>query len=383
MRATLYRVCCVESTKESSRSEVLFNRMKSSDVFRKGRLVAKVLTGAWRDSNLPELDLSASDLDEVTPLLYGSGTAALGWHRLSKTQLRETAAADQLHQAYRLQSLHSELQEQKIEKIFRLLREAGVEVILAKGWAAARRYPDKVLRPYGDIDLCVRPRHYKLAEKIVAGAEARDCWVDLHRQFSEIDERALDDLFSRSQVVSLGSEQIRILGLEDQLALSSIHLLRHGAWRPLWLCDVGVIIENLPEDFDWQICLGTNPTRTDWILSAMRLAKELLGANTERAPAAANAALPGWLVESVLKQWENPTAINQPPMSHPVPIVELLKRPSGLIDGLRQRWPNPILATISVNGRFNDYPRLPYQMANCLSRLGRVLLNRPGELHEH
>lgn len=357
--------------------------MKSSDAFRKGRLVAKVLSGAWRDSNLPALDLSESDLDEVTPLLYDSGTAALGWHRVSGTHLRETASAELLHQAYRLLSLHSELHEQKIEKAFRLLREAGIEVILAKGWAAARRYHDKVLRPYGDIDLCVHPRHYKLAEEILVTSEAQDCWVDLHQHFSEIAERTVDDLFSRSQVVSLRSEQIRILALEDQLALSSIHLLKHGAWRPLWLCDVGVMIENLPENFDWQTCLGINPTRASWILCAMRLAKELLGANTERVPAAANTALPGWLVDSVLKEWENPTAVNQPPMSHPVPIVELLKRPSGLMDGLRQRWPNPILATISVNGRFNDYPRLPYQMANCLSRLGRVLLSRPGQLQEH
>ena len=357
--------------------------MKSSDAFRKGRLVAKVLSGAWRDSNLPELDLSESDLDEVTPLLYDSGTAALGWHRLSKTHLRESASADLLHQAYRLQSLHSELQEQQIEKVFRLFRQAGIQPILAKGWATAQRYPDKVLRPYGDIDLCVHPQHYKLAEEILVSEEAHDCWVDLHSHFSEICDRTVDELEARCQVIPLGNEEIRILGLEDQLALSSIHLLKHGAWRPLWLCDVGVIIENLPEKFDWQLCLGINPTRANWILCAMRLAKELLGANTERAPMAANAALPGWLVNSVLKEWENPTAVNQPPMSHPVPIVELLKRPSGLIDGLRQRWPNPILATISVNGRFNDYPRLPYQMANCLSRLGRVLLSRQGQLQEH
>ena len=69
-----------------------------------------------------------------------------------------------------------------------------------------------------------------------------------------------DELFARSRVVNLGNEQIRILGLEDQLALSCIHLLKHGAWRPLWLCDVGLIIETLPAYFDWELCLRKHHT---------------------------------------------------------------------------------------------------------------------------
>lgn len=356
--------------------------MKSRHALQKGRLVAEVLSGSWRNSEFPPLNISESDLDIVTPLLYGSGTASLGWRRLSKTSLSDSVSGELLHQAYRLISLQSELQEQKIERVFSLLRQEGVEAILAKGWAVARLYPDKVLRPYGDIDVCVGPDQFEATEKILRAAEVKDCWVDLHDQFSEIDDRSFADLIGRSSFAQAGSEQIRILGLEDQLALSCIHLLKHGAWRPLWLCDVGVAIENLPPSFDWEICLGDNPTRANWVLCAIGLAKQLLGANTERAPSSANEPPPAWLIDNVLKQWENPTAINQPPMSHPVPIANLLRHPSGLLNGLKQRWPNPILATISVNGRFNDYPRLPYQMANCLSRLGRALLNRQ-QLQEH
>jgi hypothetical protein len=88
------------------------------------------------------------------------------------------------------------------------------------------------------------------------------------------------------------------------------------------------------------------------------------------------------LIENVIKQWANPFAIDQPPMSHPVPMSYLLRHPTGLLDGLRQRWPNPIIATISVNGEFNNLPRLPYQMANCLSRIGRLFLNSPGGFQE-
>jgi hypothetical protein len=244
-------------------------------------------------------------------------------------------------------------------------------------------YSERALRPYGDIDLCVRPEHFKLAEEVLSAPEATDCWVDLHRHFSEIDERTIDEVFARSRTVRLGAEQIRILGLEDQLALSSIHLLKHGAWRPLWLCDVGVAIESLPATFDWDVCLGTNNTRANWIICAIGLAKRLIGANTERVPSEIKTDVPAWLIENVIKQWANPFAIDQPPMSHPVPIADLLRHPAGLLDGLRQRWPNPIIATISVNGEFNNLPRLPYQMANCLSRIGRLLIGAPSELHEH
>ena len=61
--------------------------MKSRDALRKGNLVAAVLSGSWRSSALPTLDISETELDTVTPLLYDSGTAALGWRRVRKTSL--------------------------------------------------------------------------------------------------------------------------------------------------------------------------------------------------------------------------------------------------------------------------------------------------------
>jgi hypothetical protein len=299
----------------------------------------------------------------------------LAWNRLAKSSLRNTASADLLHQAYRLQSLQSNIHEQKIEKVFRLLREARVDAVLAKGWATAGIYSTRALRPFGDIDVCVSPHQYKLAGAALSGAD--DCWVDLHQHFSELADRSFTELFARSTVVTLGAEPIRILGLEDQLALSAIHLLKHGAWRPLWLCDVGVAVESLPATFSWEVCLGGNATRARWIKCAIALAKRLLGADTKAVPDELNVQVPAWLLENVLKQWERPFAINQPPMSHPLPMALLLRHPSQLPEGLRQRWPNPILATISVNGEFNNLPRLPYQLANLISRAGRLLFNSP------
>ncbi|MFN2499081.1 MAG: nucleotidyltransferase family protein [Pyrinomonadaceae bacterium] len=349
-----------------------------------GQLIARAMTGAWRSQDLPPFDLSEPELDQITPLLLGSGATALGWRVVRDSSLRETSSGELLHQGYRLQSLQAEIQEQKIEKVFRLLRGASLDAVLAKGWVAAGLYPDRALRPYGDIDICVRDEHHRLVKELFSSPEGGDCWIDLHRQFSEIGNRSVEELFSRSKTHTLGQQQVRVLSDEDHAALLSIHLLKHGAWRPLWLCDVAAAMESPSPTFNWDVCLGEDKTRASWILSAFSLAHRLLGANTDKLPFnLGSSALPNWLVDTVLRQWSNPFAAFQPPMNHPVPMLDLLRQPSGLIDGLRQRWPNPIIATISVHGRLNKLPRLPYQLANCISRVVRLVVPGENELQEH
>jgi hypothetical protein len=349
-----------------------------------GELVASALRGAWRAKDLPPFDLSETELDQVTPLLMGSGAAALGWRVVDRSPLRESSSGELLHQAYRLQSIQAEIQEQKIEKVFRLLREAALDAILAKGWAAAALYPNRTLRPYGDIDICVRSSDHQAVSELFSSPEGSDCWIDLHRQFSEIGNRTVEELFSRSNVHSVGQEQVRVLGDEDHVALLCIHLLKHGAWRPLWLCDVAAAMESPAPTFDWELCLGRDTIRASWIQSAFGLAHRLLGASTDKLPLKMRTlAVPEWLVDHVLQQWSNPFARYQAPMNHPVPMANLWRRPSGLVDGLRQRWPNPIIATISVHGRLNDLPRLPYQLANCVARVVRFLIPGSDELQEH
>jgi len=349
-----------------------------------GELVASALRGSWRAADLPPFVLSETELDQIAPLLMGSGAASLGWRVVDPTPLRESPSGELLHQAYRLQSLQAELQEQKIEKVFRLLREASLDAMLAKGWAAAGLYPNRTLRPYGDVDICVRSRDYQAVSELFSSPESSDCWIDLHRNFSEIGNRTVEELFSRSKVHRVGQEEVRVLSDEDHLALLSIHLLKHGAWRPLWLCDVAAAMESPSANFDWDVCLGRDPIRTGWIQSALGLAHRLLGASTDKLPLNMRAMpVPEWLVDSVLQQWSNPFAKYQSPMNHPVPMADVWRRPSGLFDGLRQRWPNPIIATISVHGRLNELPRLPYQLANCLARVVRFVIPRRDELQEH
>jgi len=336
-------------------------------------LVASLLYSSWR-VHAPSSQISEEELANIVPLLTGSGASALAWARIRDSHLRDSATAVELQQAHRLHAVHAAAFEEDITTVFTLLQNAGVEPILAKGWAVARLYPDTSLRPYGDIDLYVRPGQYQSATRALASAEGKRFVVDLHDRFDSSDGSSIDDLYQRSQLVSLGDARVRVPSHEDHLRILCLHFLRHGAFRPLWLCDIAVAVETRAADFDWKICLGKNARRADWIACSIGLAHRLLGANIDDTPVANRAkTLPVWLISNVLKQWETPYSMSQPPVSYAAPMSKYLRDPRGLLADLRRRWPNAIEATVYTGGPFNELPRWPFQIGECIIRAAKFL----------
>jgi hypothetical protein len=273
-------------------------------------------------------------------------------------------------------AIHAAKHEWKMGEVFRLLRSAGVEPILLKGWAIARAYPEIGLRPSGDIDLYVSPDQYAKAQAVVNTPECRRYWVDFdHDEISRFSELSFEDLYSGSELVNLNGTEVRILGAEDHLRILCLHLLKHGAWRPLWLCDVAVALEARPPNFDWHRCLGRNKRHADWVLCTVGLASSLLGAAIEDTPAKQRVgSLPGWFTRSVLKQWSVPCVPNLPL------FVDQLRgswwKPSTL-EAVGKRWPNAIQATIDADGDFSDMMRLPFQLRNCVVRSAKLCRQLP------
>ena len=335
----------------------------------RGKLLARALTGAWRLSP-PPLSLSARELAEITPLLLRSWGAGVGWWQARHTHLRTSPAAAQLRDAYRLHTLQAALHERELLQVIPALQAAGVDPLLAKGWAAARFYPAQGLRPYGDLDLYVRPEQYAVAMGALAGPAAQEAVVDLQRGFVDLDDRCPHTLYARSQLVRVGDVTIRIMGPEDHLRLLCLHLLRHGAVRPLWLCDVGAALEARPADFDWAYFLSGDRRRADWVICALGLAHQLLGARWGDAPTAVQAyTLPRWLVPAVIRQWERTMIYPSTSLAFPSrPLASYLHEPQGILGGLRERWHNPIEATMRRRGRPKNLPRLPYQLATYFER---------------
>src|SRR5712691_2139357 len=273
-----------------------------SQTLNKGSLIARVLAGSWRQFPSP-LEIASEQLEIATPSLLTSGAAALGWKRVSNSNLRTSPEAIELEQAYRLHALQSAIHERDIQNVLALLSRAGIEPVLVKGWAIARLYPESGLRPYGDIDLCVHPEQFAAA-KATLSHEPINSQVDLHRGFAKLDTRSWDELHARSQALKIEDVEVRVLGPEDHLRALCFHFLREGAWRALWLCDIAAAVESRPADFDWDLFLGRDAKRRDWFACSIALAQNLLEANLDGVPEEmAKKRLPAWLVPAVLKAW--------------------------------------------------------------------------------
>jgi hypothetical protein len=280
-------------------------------------------------------------------------------------------ALSQLQQAHRFQALQVALHVHGLKQVIPRLRGAGVEPVLVKGWDIARLYPEPGLRPFTDLDLCVLPDQYAKAQAVLADPQSQAGNVDLHCGFGKFGEKRTEEIFARSRLVRLDDLDVRVLSEEDHLHFLCVHLLRHGAVRPLWLCDIAVLLKRCAPDFDWARCLSGSRKTADWVACAIGLAHQLIGVEVEGTPVADRARrLPGWLVPSVLKAWGTPVhALGQ--------VAVYLSRPverfTELVRTLPHHWPNPIEATVALKGSFNELPRWPFQIGHVFSRTAALI----------
>lgn len=331
----------------------------------RGRLVAQALAGAWR-AEPPPPALGDVAWEMAAPLLLGTGAGGLGWRRIRGSGARRTPAAFRFRQAYRLQTILAALHERQLCHILHALRSAGVECLVIKGWAVSRLYPEPGLRPYGDHDLCVRPDQHAAAVAALRPLQEGGCPVDIHRGIALLEDRRAGEIWRRTRMVPMGDTEARVLGPEDALRHLCWHLLDHGAWRPLWLCDIAAALESRPAAFDWDYFLEGSRRRSEGVVCALALAACLLGARLEDTPLAGRApALPRWLAPEILRQWG---AAYQ----HREPLVHHLRTRSGVLESLRRSWPDAIKATVGVRAPFNELPRWPFQLAQCAKRAAQI-----------
>jgi putative nucleotidyltransferase-like protein len=345
----------------------------------RGGLVAAAVVGAWRREPAPP-SLSAAELESVAPLLLDGGCGALAWWRIRGTpSLASSHVGEQLREAYRFHTLQAALHARELEQIVGALGAAGVDALVVKGWTAARHYPEPGLRPYGDIDICVSPEQHDTGHAVLAEAGLTTI-VDLHRGLAvnsgvARDLPSFEEAWGRSAQAALDGLDVRVLAPEDHLSLLCVHLLTHGAWRPLWLCDIGAALECLPDDFDWSRCLGRTRRLATWVSATVALAERLLGAQP-RKPLPSHSPPPRWLERAVLDQWGSPRP------EYPTDLVGLpagaYLRPSTAARVVRAHWVDPIAATMQPGTSFNSLPRLPFQLRFVAWKTGRFLRGLAG-----
>ncbi|HMQ03996.1 MAG TPA: nucleotidyltransferase family protein [Pyrinomonadaceae bacterium] len=246
----------------------------------------------------------------------------------------------------------------------RMLRSAGIEPILIKGWAAARKYPPAAPRFYDDVDLAVAEREYAGAKAVLSSQEADKFGIDLHRELRHLDTRSWAELFADSQVVDLNGSPIRILSEEDNLRILSVHWLSDGGIRRHRLWDIYYAVANRGPDFDWDRCLRVvSERRQGWIEAAIGIAHKYLGLSIEELPFEDRAKnLPLWLTKTVEREWNRKSPYRS--------LHLCLTEPKELLNQIRRRIPpNPIQSTINREGDIWEGSRLPYQFGSFSDRI--------------
>jgi hypothetical protein len=327
--------------------------------------------------------MGAAALADVAPQVVNLDAAGLAWWNVRQSRDGHARCAHQLWLAYQRDSIRATMHARSIRMIVQRLRAAGIEPVLIKGWALARQYPDPGLRPYADIDLVVPPGLRARADVVVHWGSSASCidrpdvldaatWAasdwDGDGPRGDLTDHPWEAVLERSCLVPLEDLNVRVLGAEDHLRLVAVHAVRHRFVRPVWLCDIGLLMETLPRDFDWTYCLAGRRSNTERLLRSLGLAHHLLGAYLLDCPPQA-VDVPAWLIASVLRQWGSPLETGPGPS-----IVSALLHPRTLPGDLYRRWPNPLESTLRFGLPLMGDTRWPVQACDFAWRgLARIL----------
>lgn len=261
--------------------------------------------------------------------------------------------------------LQRAVEERSVKTAFELFRSHGIEPVLIKGWAAGRNYPIDKFRTSSDIDVAVSENDYDLALKLAQSDESKGLILDIHRELRHLDTVSWNEIVGRSELVDIGDVKVRVPSDEDHLRILCVHWLTDGGWFRDRLWDIYYAMENRPDDFDWELCLSAvSPNRRRWVTCTIGLAHRYLGLNIDELPFRNEAAnLPRWLVKAVEKEWASGVRL--------LPLQDFVNKPADLIRQIGKRLPpNPISATVDVEGSFDSRFRIHYQLGSMLKRLG-------------
>ena len=260
--------------------------------------------------------------------------------------------------------IYRRAQEVKAVEAFGLFREQGIEPVLIKGLAAGRFYPGDKARQSIDMDIAVAADDFEAANAVAVAAGPKGLAIDLHRELRHLDTVAWDDLFANSQLLDVEGGTIRVLRPEDGLRVLIVHWLTNGGAERDRLWDVYYAIANRPADFDWDRFLNVvGPNRRRWLVCTVGLAHRFLGLDIDDTPIADEARdVPEWLVKTVEREWASSTPF--------VPLEFAISDPKTLLKQIPRRLrPDPIWATIQMEGSFDARTRAFYQIGSFFKRL--------------
>lgn len=261
--------------------------------------------------------------------------------------------------------LQRKLSEHRIADVFKYFRSCHIESILIKGWAAGLKYSHPWERTFSDVDLAVDPSDFERAFALLGGKYPM---VDLHRGLRHHDTLEWKDIYENSQLVNVEDTEIRVLREEDHLRVLCVHWLTDGGAYKKKLLDVYYAVANRSKNFDWHRCLDTvSERRKKWIIYTIGLAHRYYQLRIDDLPFAGKARnIPVWLIKALEKEWS--TDVRLMPLDQCLNDKKMLGRQI-----LKRIPPNPIQATIEMEGDFDAGTRIFYQCGSVATRLAPSL----------
>jgi hypothetical protein len=174
-------------------------------------------------------------------------------------------------------ALHSDALFAALACVLAALAAVGVEPIVLKGPALASTiYPTRDLRPFGDLDLLIRPDDVARADGALRALEyapysnkptevddfhrvyaqpGRDCVVELHTDLLQLGlptacGATLWEGAERWELAGLQRPAL-MLGLEHQLLHLCVHLHLHGYRRLIWFIDLERLLRPRGAEVRW------------------------------------------------------------------------------------------------------------------------------------
>lgn len=265
---------------------------------------------------------------------------------------------------YRWGLLQTKAMEVRAGRAFSLFREAGLEPVLIKGWAAARLYPLGHFRLSTDTDLGVPADDFASAAALASSERATGLAIDLHRELRHLDTVNWEDLYRNSKLMPTESGDLRVLRDEDHLRVLCVHWLTDGGTNVERLWDIYYGIANRPSDFDWERFLDiVDARRRRWLVCAVGTAARYLALDLSGTPIEKDAVqLPTWYIDSLESEWSSATRT--------MPLETVARDRRAMISQIKRRLdPNPIAATVQMEGSFDAPTRFFYKIGNAFSRI--------------
>lgn len=260
--------------------------------------------------------------------------------------------------------LQKKTQEVRAVIAVNLLRSAGIEPILIKGVAAAQFYPEDKGRPSIDTDLAVADADFERARDVCSSEAALGTAIDLHRELRHLDTVEWSDLYENSRLIEFETGSVRVLRPEDNLRVLCVHWLTDGGVNRERLWDIYYAVAGRPPEFDWKRFLDlVSDRRRRWLVCTLGLAERYLGLDLNDTPISPETRkLPKWLIETIDREWASEVK--------PKPMEVSIHDKKTLVEQAKLRFrPNPIRATVEMEGSFDARTRVFYQFCNFFMRI--------------